>query len=509
MNRLTEAPRSPIVRVSVPLQSERGERVLRSARTAADGVAIRRTGPTGIGEYDPLVLATRNGRTAFFASPTVSTVREAVAELDSGELPTADAEAVVEHDPETTTLPAPGDGPLAVGQRRALGPCGWVDPLDPATCRLRTAGVDAATIVDAGLLGRGRGDAAADEPVGDAWQTVQATDGEPVVVVNAHDADDRQQADRTLLAGAPMSVLDGVSAVAEFVDATEAVIYLSENDTELQELLRQAVDAAAAELPVVPQLATGPDEYRAGAPTAALEAMEGADRIEPRLQPPSPAEYGLHGRPTVVHTPRTFAQVHLALADPEAFGSDGAEARDPGTRLWTVTGDVAAPATVELGPGDELSAARNAVELEGSFKMACTGGVFGGVTRSLDVAPTAAALSAAGLGTEGAIELLNEDRCPVALAGERAAFAAEANSGRCVPGREGTTQLTELLREVYQGAYDEAGIRELGRVMRRSSNCTLGAHAPRPAVTAMDEFGSSFEAHVDGRCPSGTCGETL
>lgn len=509
MNRTIEAPRSPMLRVSVPHRTERGERILRSARTAADAVPVRRTGPTGVGEYDPLVLATREGRTAFFASPSVSTVREAVAELESGELPTADAEAVVEHDPETTTLPVPADGPLAVGTRRALGPCGWVDPLDPAQCRLQTAETDAAAVADAGLLGRGRGDAAADDPVGDAWRRARETDGDPVVVVNAHDADDRQQADRTLLAGSPMSVLDGVAAVAEFLDASDAVIYLSESDTELQELLRQAVDAAAAELPVVPQLATGPDEYRAGAPTAALEAMEGADRVEPRLQPPSPAEYGLHGRPTVVHTPRTFAQVHLALTTPEAGGRDGAEARDPGTRLLTVTGDVAAPATVELGAGDELSNARNAVELEGSFKMACTGGVFGGLTRSLDITPTAAARSAAGLGTEGAIELLNEDRCPVALAGERAAFAAEANSGRCVPGREGTTQLTELLREVYQGAYDEARIRELGRVMSRSSNCAIGAHAPRPAVTAMDEFGSSFEAHVDGRCPSGTCGETL
>lgn len=459
-----------------------------------------------MGEYDPLVLATKGGRTSFFASPEVSSVREVVAELESGKLPTAGAEAVVEHDPETATLPVPTDGPLAVGQRQVLGPCGWVDPLDPTEYRLHSPDRDAGAITDAGIIGRGRGDATVDEPVADAWRRARETDGDPVVVVNANDADDRQQADRTLLAGSPMSVLDGVAAVAEFLDTTDAVIYLSETDTELQGQLRQAIDAAADELPVLPQLVAGPDEYRAGAPTAALEAMEGADRIEPRLQPPPPAEHGLYGRPTVIHTPRTFAQVYLALSAPEDFEGDGS---DPGTRLLTVTGDVTAPATIELGSDADLSAARTAVELEGPFKMACVGGVFGGLTRSLAIAPTAAELTAAGLGTEGVVELLNEERCAVATAGERARFASEANSGRCVPGREGTTQLTELLREVYQGSYDKAKIRELGRVMSRTSNCQIGAHAPRPVLTAMDEFESSFEAHVEGGCPSGTCTDKL
>ncbi|RLM77784.1 NADH dehydrogenase FAD-containing subunit, partial [Halobellus sp. Atlit-38R] len=156
-------------------------------------------------------------------------------------------------------------------------------------------------------------------------------------------------------------------------------------------------------------------------------AIEGADRIEPRLQPPSPAEYGLYGRPTVIHTPRTFAHIYLALSDPEETNRSGSGSA---TRLLTVTGDVTAPATIELGSDAHLSAVRNAVELEGSFKMACVGGVFGGVTRTLDIAPTVAGLTAAGLGTEGVVELLNDERCAVATAGDRARFASEANSGR-------------------------------------------------------------------------------
>lgn len=177
--------------------------------------------------------------------------------------------------------------------------------------------------------------------------------------------------------------------------------------------------------------------------------------------------------------------------------------------MFTVTGDVATPATIELGSNTSLEACLDAVEVDGSLKMACVGGVFGGVTRELDLPPTARSLEAARLGTEGTVELLNDRRCPVALAGERASFGAEENSGRCVPGREGTVQLTELLRSIYDGTYDPEKIRELGRVMRRSSNCAIGRHAPRPTVSAIDAFGPEFRAHADGRCPSGTCTERL
>ena len=494
--------RSPLVRVAAT--PGHGETVLTAVRDAAD-VPVVATGPTGIEAWEPLMLATRNGRTAFLADPEPSTARAAVETLADGDLPTDPADAVVEHDPDAAALPVPDDDPLAVGRRAALAPCGWVDPVAPDDLSLAATSEWDADAVD-GLLGRGRGDAVANDSVVDAWETVRETDGKPVVVVNANEANDEPRADRTLLAGVPLAVLDGAAAVAEHVGATDLVVYLNEADRALERRVRAAVDAAADALPVSPQVVAGPDSHRAGAPTAALEALEGADRIEPRLQPPTPAEHGLYGRPTAVHTPRTVAQVRRALLSPDEFDS---EAADPGTRLVTVTGDVAAPATVELPPTARLDAAREAVETDGAFKTACVGGVLGGFTRDLDLAPTADALRAAGLGTDGVLELLNEERCVVATAGERARFAAEENSGRCVPGREGTTQLVELLREVYDGRVPTDEIDELGRVMARSSNCQTGAHAPRPVRTALAAFEPEFRAHADGRCVAGTCGDSL
>jgi NADH-quinone oxidoreductase subunit F len=93
----------------------------------------------------------------------------------------------------------------------------------------------------------------------------------------------------------------------------------------------------------------------------------------------------------------------------------------------------------------------------------------------------------------------------VAFAGERARFAEEENCGRCVPCREGSTQLTELLREVYEGSYRPEALRELMGVMESTSICAFGVDAPRPVRTAMAEFEQEFEAHAAGRCPAGDC----
>src|SRR5699024_8303336 len=117
-------------------------------------------------------------------------------------------------------------------------------------------------------------------------------------------------------------------------------------------------------------------------------------------------------------------------------------AADPGTRLLTVTGDgMAGPTTVELATDTALAEAVASSE----YKMACVGGRFGGITRSLDVPASAPALTGAHLGTEGGIELFDGATCALEFAGSRAKFARERNCGRCVPCREGSKQLADLL----------------------------------------------------------------
>jgi NADH-quinone oxidoreductase subunit F len=510
-----------VVRVSAGSRCRRRtRRVLDELRAAADDVNVVETGPTGIRGWEPLVVATRDDRSAFYPAAAAGDLDSLIETLERGGFPTDDAAAVVKHDPEPESLPTPETGPLSVGTRRTLGHCGWIEPAsapEESAAELASDRPDdvLSTIRSLGLLGRGRGDWSTDEPVVEEWTLArelgEANDDErdPVVVVNANDSDERNATDRTLLEAVPGEVLDGAVAVAELVGADDVVVYCNEADERAGECVREAVRAAEDRLlgdlgrETLPEIVVGPNQYIAGEPTMALEAMEGNDRLEARLRPPSPAEHGLYGRPTIIHTPRTLAQVRRAMLHPEAFDADDA---DPGTRLFTVGGDVDAPATVELRTGASLAAVREAVETEGRFKMACVGGQFGGFTRSLEHSPSAPALAGAGLGTEGVIELLNDDRCVLATAGRRSNFAMEENCGRCVTCREGSKQLTHMLRDIYHGTYDDGTIRELTRVMGETSICDFGRSAIRPAATGMREFETEITAHTEGRCPSGECG---
>ncbi|SIR07055.1 NADH dehydrogenase subunit F [Haladaptatus litoreus] len=505
---------APVLRVSGGVGWERAAVVLDSARDEADTVSVVEVGPTGIEALEPLVSVTDGETTVFHSNCTPKRVRTLVSELESGNLPNDGAHAVVSHEGEQTELPIPDDGPLSVGHRNVLARCGWTDPAnmrDDETLVAEDALADCddvlSQITQFGLLGRGRGDARMDEPIAEEWTVARETDGDPVVVVNAGETDDRNRTDQLLLESDPISVLDGATAVAHVVGAEDVVIYCPKSAVEAQQRVRETVRAfreTDAGENVSIQVFGSPDQYIASEPTMALEALEGNDRLEARLRPPSPAKHGLYGRPTVVHTPRTFAQVRRALLFPDEFDADDA---DPGTRLVTVTGDVAQPATIELPTGGSLSDCRNAVSVDGGFKMACVGGQFGGLTRSLDHSPSAPALASARLGTDGVVELLNQSRCAVATAGTRARFAEEENCGRCVPCREGSKQLVGMLRDVYSGEFADDSLRELARTMRESSICYFGQSASRPVTTAMDEFEPEFHAHADGRCPSGACEE--
>ena len=53
---------------------------------------------------------------------------------------------------------------------------------------------------------------------------------------------------------------------------------------------------------------TSPGGYILGEETALLECMEG-HRGEPRNKPPFPGNYGLHGRPTLINSVETLADV--------------------------------------------------------------------------------------------------------------------------------------------------------------------------------------------------------
>lgn len=493
MTSITEEDR-PVIRISDPGS---GQDIL-DPSAGTDGTVVE-VGSTGISALEPLVMLTDGGRTAFYTqcSPErASDVASRVGETD--EFAVGEPDAVVDHDPDTTRLPVARVAGAGGGVRDVLGGCGWHRPTAPADHEaaggFTNADSEDVLRLAAELRGRGWGDLCHDDSLAETWESVRDGEGDKVVVVNAHG----NAADTLLLDSSPFEVLDGAVTVADTVGAARIVVYVSTDDEGVVETVREAIENYPS-LPVDVGVVTGPAEYRAAEPSMAIEAIEGNHRLEARIRPPDLDEVGLHGQPTLVHTPRTFAQLSAALR--------AGATRD--TRLVTVAGDVAHHATIEVPQSETLETLVDAVDVTGEFKAAYVGGQFGGLTADLDVGVGGESLSEADLGTDGEITVLTADRCVVEFVGQRTTFAAEENCGRCVPCREGTTQLAALLREVYDGTYDPDGIEELVDVMSTSSICAFGVQAGRPARTALAEFESEFEAHAEGQCPAGSCLETL
>jgi len=459
---------------------------------------VATVGRTGFTPLEPLVTVTVEGKTAFYPNCSQSVAGEVTADAAEGAVGDSGYTTVtIGHEFDETTFPSTTTTDLDVGVRRLLGECGWLRPTSRVDYRVAGGFVDAdpETVFDAATEfdGRGWGDWCQDEPIDGAANRARQSSEGVAVVVNAHGS----AADSLLVESVPFAVLEGADLLAGAVGADRVVVYASETDGTAVVRARSAVanyPDPSAEIDVV----TGPPVYRAAEPTMALEAVEGNHRLEARLRKPGRLPR-LDGRPTLVHTARTL--VHLAYRVRE--GPDRAYLYN--TRLVTVTGDVETPATVELPEHQWLETALDAVSVDGEFKAASVGGRFGGLAPSLDVGAESDTLVDEGLGTEGVVEVLADDTCLLEFVGKRARLAADTNCGRCVPCREGSTQLAELLRDVYDGDYDESAVRELCRVMDRSSVCAFGVDAARPARTAIDRFDQELRAHADGRCPAGTC----
>ena len=289
-----------MVRVSASSHEAETE-VYRAAHEVAESTPVVEVGPTGVDSLSPLVLATHEGETAFIPRCSIEHAQSVVATLDDGTLPD-DAETVVEHPSNTATLPTPQTGPLGIGSRHALASCGWSVPANIADyTESRENGLltehfmeEPETVREyitaSGLRGRGRGDMSADAPIADDWKTVRNATGDPVVVVNGNETDDHAASDCLLLESAPLTVLDPALVAAHALDATAVAVHVNETETVARERVEGAVDALtdATETGLSVSVVAGPDEYKAGEPTMALEVLEGNHRIEARRGPPSP-----------------------------------------------------------------------------------------------------------------------------------------------------------------------------------------------------------------------------
>ena len=104
---------------------------------------------------------------------------------------------------------------------------------------------------------------------------------------------------------------------------------------------------------------------------------------------------------------------------------------------------------------------------------------------------------------------MDEDDCMVDIAKFFLEFTVDESCGKCVPCREGTKRLLEILEKITSGEGtldDITRMEKLANVLSTASLCGLGQTAANPVVSTLRYFRDEYESHIiDKKCPAGSC----
>ena len=262
-------------------------------------------------------------------------------------------------------------------------------------------------------------------------------------------------------------------------------------------------------------LRLGAGAFVCGEETALMTSIEG-NRGEPRPRPPFPAQKGLFGKPTILNNVETYANIpQIILNGPEWFASMGTE-KSKGTKVFALGGKIHNTGLVEIPMGTTL---REIVEEIGGgvpngkkFKAAQTGGPSGGCipAEHLDIPIDYDNLLSIGsmMGSGGLI-VMDEDTCMVEVARFFMNFTQRESCGKCVPCREGTKRMLEILERIVAGngkMSDLDELEELADMIENTALCGLGKSAPKPVISTIHAFRKEYEEHIlDKKCRAHVC----
>ncbi len=427
-------------------------------------------------------------------------------------------------------------GTLPAEQRIVLERAGIIDPesledyilhdgyeaLGKALTKMTPAEV-CAELDKSGLQGRG----GAGFPVGRKWSFVAATPGhKKYVICNADESEPGTFKDRLILEGDPFTIVEAVTIAGYAVNADEAFIYVRGEyelaQRRLENAIQQAREAGLIGNAIMGScfnmdihVHSGAGAYICGEETALIESIEGK-RGEPRSRPPYPTTHGLWGKPTLVNNVETLANVTAILRNGAAWFHKFGTLSSPGTKVYTILGNVNRTGLIEVPMGitlrEVISIYAGGMKNDGNFKLAQTGGSSGSIIPdSLQDTPMdfeSFRKAGVSLGS-GALLICDESTCVVDLVKVLLQFFRFECCGKCTPCRVGTQRCYEILTGITEGRgqlSDLDRLYELGNEMERAANCGLGQTAFVPIRDTLKHFRAEVEAHIRlGVCPSGVC----
>lgn len=344
-----------------------------------------------------------------------------------------------------------------------------------------------------------RGMGGAGFPTGLKWGLVRAEGANPkYVICNADESEPGTFKDRQILAELPHLVLEGMLLGMWVVGAREGWVFIRHEygperrvvEAELERLRGLGLVGAERRIDVF----VSPGGYILGEESALLECMEG-HRGEPRNKPPFPASHGLFGKPTLMNSVETFADVPIIVERGADWWKRQGVAGCEGWKYIAVSGHVERPDVYCVPLGTTIG---ELIELAGGVSGGrALGAVQPGGASSNFLGPDAldtpldfTALAKAGsmLGS-GAVVVMAEGTNLLAAATNVLSFFRNESCGKCVPCRAGSEKaeriLTELIGRGGTSADVDERIPELEETMRLTSICGLGQVALGPVLSVL------------------------
>ncbi|WFA10457.1 NADH-ubiquinone oxidoreductase-F iron-sulfur binding region domain-containing protein [Tissierella sp. Yu-01] len=372
---------------------------------------------------------------------------------------------------------------------------------------------------------RGRGGAGF--PTGRKWEEATKYDvDQKYMICNADEGDPGAFMDRSILENDPHSVLEGMAIGGYAIGANKGFIYVRAEYPLAVKTLKIAIEQAK-ELGVLGnnilgtdfsfdiELRLGSGAFVCGEGTALIESIEGK-RGMPRTKVFRTAHKGLWQKPTIINNVETYANVPVIFQrGVDWFRSIGTE-KSPGTKVFALVGKVENAGLVEVPMGMPLREIvydiGGGVQNGKEFKAVQTGGPSGGCIPAelIDTPVDFESLGKIGsiMGSGGMV-VMDEDTCMVDIARFFLDFTVEESCGKCVPCREGTKRMLEMLEDIVAGKAEEEYIEKLEKLSKTitsASLCGLGQTAANPVVTTIKYFRDEYEAHIkEKRCPAGSC----
>jgi NADH-quinone oxidoreductase subunit F len=363
---------------------------------------------------------------------------------------------------------------------------------------------------------RGRGGAFF--PTGRKWSFVPKPEQNPrphYLVVNADESEPGTFKDREIMLRVPFRFLEGCLIAARAIESTNVFVYIRGEYEREFDVLVSALDQLRKKKllgGVTIVLHRGAGAYICGEETALLESLEG-ERGQPRTKPPFPAIAGLYASPTAVNNVESITTVTPIIEMGGVRYAEIGPESSTGTRVFSLSGNVARPGNYELPHGFPLKElihdigggvtdgrTLKAVIPGGSSTPILTAAEAEKVTLDFD------SLAQAGTMIGSAAVIAIDDRCCMVQLGIRVSqFYEHESCGKCTPCRVGTRWITQILKKIEAGRGTHADLDlllDVGENVNGTCLCPLGDSDAIAVASYVAKFRDEFLAHVEtGGCP--------